>query len=352
MKESENIVIVGAGLAGLTLGYYLSQHNVPYTIIESNNRIGGRIYTDESYGEAPVELGATWFGKQHTELQKLLKELHLPWFEQILGDKAIYEPISTSPPMMVDLPKNNDPSFRIRGGTQQLIKALLNFIPKNALVTNCQVTAISFEQDNVQIKTNKGHISAKKVVSTLPPNLMTNTITFTPPLNKNLLEKARNTQTWMGESIKIALTYNQPFWRKENLSGTLFSNVGPISELYDHANAKDNLYALKGFLNGVYYNKTKAERQIIVLNQLERYYGLQIHNYVNYKEKVWRNDTHTFVPHKELVWPHQHHGDESYQKSYYQQKFWMIGTETSPQFGGYMEGAVRSAQRCFGEISL
>lgn len=40
----------------------------------------------------------------------------------------------------------------------------------------------------------------------------------------------------MGESIKVGLTYTTPFWREKS-SETIFSNVGPIPEIYDHSSA-------------------------------------------------------------------------------------------------------------------
>lgn len=40
----------------------------------------------------------------------------------------------------------------------------------------------------------------------------------------------------MGESIKVGLTYATPFWREKS-SETIFSNVGPIPEMYDYSNA-------------------------------------------------------------------------------------------------------------------
>ena len=77
----------------------------------------------------------------------------------------------------------------------------------------------------------------------------------------------------MGESIKVGLTYAQPFWRSKNSSGTIVSNVGPIPEMYDHSNYEDSLFALKGFLNGVFHAATKEERKNLILNTLR--YNLQ-----------------------------------------------------------------------------
>ncbi|NJB82360.1 flavin monoamine oxidase family protein [Wenyingzhuangia aestuarii] len=350
MDSTKKIIIIGAGLTGLTLAYYLSKTKHSFKIIEARKRIGGRIYTKVTNNSAPIELGATWFAKQHTEALKLVKELNLGLFEQILGTTAIYEPISTSPAQIVQLPKNQEPSYRLKGGTHQLINQLASHINNDDLILNKEVSAIINENDKVAVKTKTCTHICDIVISTLPPHLLVNSITFDPKLDNHTYQIAQNTHTWMGESIKIGFSYKTPFWRENNLSGTIFSNVGPIPEMYDHSNQQDNLYALKGFLNGVYYKVSKEERCELALRQLEKYYGKQARYYVNYEEMVWKNKEYTSTEYGDLVLPHQKNGDAVFQNSYYNHKLWIAGTETSTDYSGYMEGAIRSAQRVMNSI--
>ena len=48
--------------------------------------------------------------------------------------------------------------------------------------------------------------------------------------------------------------------------------------------------------------------------------------------------------------PHQNNGHEVYQKAYLHNRLFIAGTETAQNFGGYMEGSVRSAQVVVNEI--
>jgi monoamine oxidase len=89
-KSSIGILIIGAGLSGLTIGYYLSKQNIPFKIIEARGRMGGRVQTTSNNNSAPIELGATWVAKEHLELKKILSDLNLDLIEQALGKFAIY----------------------------------------------------------------------------------------------------------------------------------------------------------------------------------------------------------------------------------------------------------------------
>ena len=59
--KDKKIVVVGAGISGLSAAKKLSQYGAKVKILEANNYIGGRIKTDWSFGnDAPFEVGAGW----------------------------------------------------------------------------------------------------------------------------------------------------------------------------------------------------------------------------------------------------------------------------------------------------
>ena len=345
------IAVIGGGLTGLVLANLLQKNEQQAIILEARNRLGGRIYTHYEEGLAPTEMGATWLGKKHTALVELLEELDIGIFEQLMGDRAIYHPISTSPPQLVQLPENTDPSYRIQGGSSALIDQLGSKLDPGRIFWGNKVASIERDTAGFLIQTDQQEFHAKKVVSTLPPNLLVSTVSFSPELPPELLQVARQTHTWMGESIKVSLAYEKPFWRASNLSGTIVSNVGPIPEMYDHSNVEDDRFALKGFLNGNYFSLTKAERLELVLNQLEQYYGSQVRDFLKYDERIWRNEGYTFHPYASHVLPHQNNGHAVFQEAYLGGNFYIAGSETSTLFPGYMDGAVRSAQWVFQKIN-
>lgn len=55
----EDVVVVGAGFAGLAAARRLADDGVRVTVLEARDRIGGRAWTDTSLG-VPIDLGAAW----------------------------------------------------------------------------------------------------------------------------------------------------------------------------------------------------------------------------------------------------------------------------------------------------
>lgn len=53
------VIVIGAGMAGLTAAQRLRQAGIPVIVLEARNRVGGRAFTDRSIGIA-ADLGATW----------------------------------------------------------------------------------------------------------------------------------------------------------------------------------------------------------------------------------------------------------------------------------------------------
>lgn len=337
------VLIIGGGLTGLTIAYLLQKENIAVKVVEARDRLGGRIKT--VYGEKmpPVDMGATWVGKKHTALLDLLKILGIGTFDQILGERAIFEPISTSPPQVVQLPPNTDPTFRIQEGTATLINILAEQLKADQIYTAQPIKSIKKKGQRLIVESEEIQFEAKVVIATLPPNLLAKTIQFQPALPTDLTTIMTNTHTWMGESIKIGLTYEKPFWQADNSSGTITSNVGPIPEMYDHSNVAANRFGLIGFFSGTYFSVSKEQRLSMVLNQLQKYYGTQANDFLTYEETVWRKESFTFADYDAHILPHQNNGHAIFSQTFLDGQFFIAGAETSPIHPGYMDGAVVSA---------
>ena len=338
-----DILIIGGGLTGLTLAYLLRDSKLKVKIVEARDRIGGRIHTLYSDTIPSLEMGATWLGKKHSALVQLLDTLNIGIYEQEMSEKAIYEADASNAAQLIPIPPNPEPSHRIEGGSSNLINALASHLEKDQIDLNQAIQSIHKEDSKLTVKSASQVYQASIVVATLPPFLLKHSIDITPALPADLLTVADQTHTWMGESIKVAIAYKTPFWRTINGTGTIFSNAGPINEMYDHSNEALGLYGLKGFINGASFTATKAQREQVVIRQLQKYFGDPAADYLSYEETVWRKESFTSTSYPGYIMPHQNNGHTIYRQSFLDGQFFVAGSETAAQYPGYMDGAVRSA---------
>ncbi|MEL7003047.1 MAG: FAD-dependent oxidoreductase, partial [Bacteroidota bacterium] len=220
----EPVVIVGAGLSGLTSAYVLWQHNIPSLILEARDRIGGRIFTERS-DSFHTEMGATWLGPQHTVLISLLEQLEVTKFVQSYDGKSIVDYGPSHPPYFFSSNPGDPPTYRIVNGSATLIDHLLK-VSSPKLSLGSEVKSIKYLGDTVLIITDEDQFEAEFLVNTIPPKLTRRSISFEPELNDDVLKKMEETHTWMSNSIKFSVRYKEPFWRSQGLSGCIMSQGG------------------------------------------------------------------------------------------------------------------------------
>ncbi|NER14278.1 FAD-dependent oxidoreductase [Leptobacterium flavescens] len=351
MNKSE-VIIIGAGLSGLATAYYLKKKGISFLILEAADRTGGRIETLRGETGVTMEMGATWFGLKHKALVNLLQDLKLEYFPQYTRGISLFEIADREEPHYFEVPEEEEASYRIKGGTESLIAKLREEIGEENILLNTRVNGIRDRGNELEIDSSDNRkFLTSKVVTTLPPNLLVNTVLFTPDLPGDLKSLCTKTHTWMGESIKFAIEYQKPFWKENNFSGTLFSQTGIIQEQYDHSDQEHTVYALKGFLNGESSRFSLEERKTMVFQQLAQLMGEEAADYISYKDKVWRDEGLTFVPNNGFVMPHQNNGHPLFRESFMNGKLFISGTETASEFPGYMDGAVRAAAEWVDSLS-
>ncbi len=76
MTQSFDVIVIGAGIAGLTAARDLCAAGVRVALVEARARVGGRIYTDHTLGY-PVELGAEFIHGRPKETFDLVEKFGL-----------------------------------------------------------------------------------------------------------------------------------------------------------------------------------------------------------------------------------------------------------------------------------
>jgi|SRR5579872_598346 len=82
MADKLPVVIVGAGVAGLSAAIKLAEGGLPVTILEARDRIGGRVCTRRIAAcDAPIEFGAEFIHGKPPEILQLLRKAGKPILE-------------------------------------------------------------------------------------------------------------------------------------------------------------------------------------------------------------------------------------------------------------------------------
>jgi monoamine oxidase len=90
MQPSQNsILVIGAGMAGLTAARSLAEAGRSVTLVEASTRVGGRVHTIRE-GNEIIELGAEFIHGKPPELWSLIEEANLETYE-LDGSHLVYE---------------------------------------------------------------------------------------------------------------------------------------------------------------------------------------------------------------------------------------------------------------------
>ena len=89
--KAKSVIIIGAGLAGLSAAYKLKQRNIDCIVLESRPRIGGRVFSHKMDSDLVVELGGEWVGNSHTRIDELCDELNLELQNNQFDTHLIYK---------------------------------------------------------------------------------------------------------------------------------------------------------------------------------------------------------------------------------------------------------------------
>ncbi len=77
MSSNPDVIILGAGVSGLSAAIALAQAGLSVTVLEARNRIGGRIFTKYDSDRTPIELGAEFVHGLPPEIWMPVQDNHL-----------------------------------------------------------------------------------------------------------------------------------------------------------------------------------------------------------------------------------------------------------------------------------
>jgi monoamine oxidase len=274
-----DLVIVGAGVAGLAAAQAAQARDLSFRLIEGSHRVGGRAYTEEMSPGMPMDLGCHWMHSaslnpfpaiadrlgfhyrrdgawrmngfmgsrrlteaEHAEIHRGMganyaaigkaaargedvavsdvMDLDHPWaalhaYWFALGTSHDPDEIAT---VDIDAYNDTDENWPLREGYGALVARWGAGVP---VTLNAAATRIRWGSGGVAVETEKGRITGKRLLLTVSTNLLASgRIAFDPPLPDWKLAAAGDVPLGVHNRIGIMLNRN-PFGPDAPTSATL-----------------------------------------------------------------------------------------------------------------------------------
>ena len=241
-------------------------------------------------------------------------------------------------------------AFRVREGTYELARRLAERVSDRIRFAD-PVRSITQDADGVIVESDTCALHCRRVAVCVPPPLASR-ISYTPALPEQRARLLANLP--MAASVKFHAVYQRPFWRQRGLSGQAWTAKGAVGLTYD--NSPDDGTGRGALVGLAVADEARrlgaldpARQEQEILASLGRLFGpdaaapdrLVIQNW---SAETWTGGCYAaYFP--AGVWT-------SYGSAFRAPcaRVHWAGTETSSEWHGYMEGALRSGTRAAREM--
>lgn len=240
---------------------------------------------------------------------------------------------------------------RVVGGMQPVATGMAEQLGEERVRLKCPVRRVRWSETEATVSTDTFDVQARHVIFAGPPTLM-GAIEFVPSLP---VARAQITQHWpQGLVIKIAMVYDRPFWRDRGLSGLSLDYSAMVSETADSSAPEG--HGTSGVLTGfIYTDQARAASLLLaatrrekVLAEMATRFGEQALTPDRIIEMNWSTQVWTRGCYGGYLAPGATVLFGSAVRDAVGPLHW-AGTETSPVWPTFIEGAIRSGERAAAE---
>lgn len=241
--------------------------------------------------------------------------------------------------------------FKVHGGAFQIATRLAERLPSGTLMLDAPVHAIEQSESGVVIRHARGEVRASRVIVALAPALAAR-IDFRPSLPPARMQLQAKMP--MGSVIKALVAYERPFWREQGWSGEVISDRGPWGPVADATPPHSPHGFLVGFFDGghsrEFAGRSEATRRDAVVQSLQRYFGPQAATPIGYVDKDWISEPWSLGGYAGITAPGTLTTCGPALRAPCGRVHW-AGTESATRWGGYIDGAIESAERAANEVA-
>jgi len=299
------ILIIGAGLAGLVAAYELNKLSYDVTVLEAQDRVGGRVLTIRDFNDGLyAEAGAARISADHDITLKYVNEFGLPLMPfypsaehfmrlrkgrpEKLGWKKFAQAMSP----VITLGKQ-EYWKKVRGGNDLLPKAFADKLkgrikfdaPAVKIEQDAGGVSVSFKE-NGSLQTVRGDILLAAI-----PFPTFSKIEVTPSFSKAKADVIRTTR--YESASRVILETKTRFWHEKGLNG--FAAGQDLAEIWEGSFGQSGTHGI--LQNYLRYDaslaltrQAPAERLTATTGALEKFFPGLGANYVKGFSKCWSED--------------------------------------------------------------
>jgi monoamine oxidase len=262
---------------------------------------------------------------------------------------VLYQMASAGGPSFVLGVKDAAEDARPVGGMGAIHRAVAAELG-DAIHLSQPVRTIAQDADGVTVRSDDMVVRARRVVVTVPIAIASQ-ITYEPmlPVDRSFLHQRMP----LGAVFKIALVYDEPFWRADGLSGQSFAPGSPANLTIDSCTDTGNPGVLTVITEGPVARQigqlTADERKKAVLDAVAERFGDKARSPVDYLEQNWAVERYSGGG----MIAHSPPGVLTEFGPALREPCGRIhwaGTESSAVMYGFIDGAVRSGERAATEV--
>jgi monoamine oxidase len=219
----------------------------------------------------------------------------------------------------------------------------------DVLALEAPATSIAQDGGGVTVTTPSGSWRAARAIVTVPPPLTARILydPALPPARDALAQRSP-----MGSVIKYFVAYREPFWRRHGWSGEVTTDRPPTSGFYDASPPDASVGLLVGFIEAddalALTGRPSDERRSLVVRRVADFFGPEGADAIDYVDADWPAETWTRGCYGAFMGPGTLTTLGPSLRAPFGRIHW-AGTETSPVWSGYIEGAIRSGERAAAE---